>query len=224
MPLVPQSLTGKIQFYEAHIATWVANAVGIGSSAPEIATLQTLTENARAALTAQEEAQATAKTRTAALRDAVDAMANAGSDVIIKIRAKAATDGNVIYQLANIPAPALPSPVGPPGTPTGMVAVLNPDGSLDLKWTCDNPVNSSGTIYHIYRQENASGPFTFIGGSGSKTFLDATVPAGVGTVVYKIQAVRSTALGTAGEFLVRFGTSSSGTMTASVEAAPKLAA
>jgi hypothetical protein len=43
-------------------------------------------------------------------------------------------------------------------------------------------------------------------------------------VTYRITAVRSTAVGLAAEFIVNFGTGSSGEMVASVVSAPKLAA
>src|SRR4051812_32700914 len=131
MGLMPQSLVGKIQFCESHLADWAAHATQIGSSAPEITALQTKTEAARAALTAQETAQETARTKTAALRDAVNLMAIATADLIKKVRAKAATDGNTIYQLANIPAPATPSPKPAPGQPTDLKVVLTAIGALD---------------------------------------------------------------------------------------------
>jgi hypothetical protein len=225
MGLMPQSLVGKIQFCESHLADWQTNAVAIGSSAAEITALTAKTDAARAALTAQETAQETAKTKTAALRDAVKAMADATADVVKKIRAKAATDGNGIYQLANIPAPATPSPIGAPGMPTDLVVKLNPNGSLDLGWSCSHPAGSTGVIYHVFRQLGAEGEFTFIGGSGAKKFADGSVPAGTAMVVYQIQAIRSSAIGVANEFIVRFGTGGAGAGIASVtQAAPKMAA
>jgi hypothetical protein len=79
-----------------------------------------------------------------------------------------------------------------------------------------------GTIYHVYRQLEAEGAFTFIGGSGSKKFTDTGVPSGVATIVYRIQAVRSTAIGVDAEFIVRFGTTTGGGVMTTVT--PKLAA
>src|SRR5437764_12330101 len=119
MSLIPQSLVGKIEFFENHLADWIANSVAIGSSAAEITALQTKVTAARASYLAQQTAQETAKSKTLTVRDDVFTMMNAGSDVIKKIRAKAATDGNTVYTLANIPAPAIPSPVPAPGTPFG---------------------------------------------------------------------------------------------------------
>ena len=224
MALLPQSLNGKITWYESKLPTWTTNAVGIGSSAPEISALQTKTEAARAAMVEQEEAQDTARTKTAALRAAVEAMMNAGSDVILKIRAKAATDGDGIYQLANIPAPAIPSPTPPPGEPFAFTVKLENDGSLTLKWKCNNPPGTSGTLYQIWRRIGPEGAFTFLGGTGMKQFTDSTIPAGSSQVTYQLQATRSTAIGPWAQFNVNFGTTSTGAATATVSESPKLAA
>ena len=122
----------------------------------------------------------------------------------------------------------IPSPMPPPGTPYQLKVELLPNGSLKLKWKCNNPAGSTGTLYHVYRKVGtAPGEFTFIGGSGARTFVDGTVPSGVPTIVYQVQAARTTAVGDAAEFVVNFGVGASGSMTASVDespSAPKMAA
>lgn len=226
MSVVPKEIVARIQFYEDHESPWLINATGIGTTAAEITALTTKISAARAAYDAQQAAKNAAKDATLALRLAVAAMSNAGSDVIKKIRAKAATDGDNVYVLASIPAPAAPSPVPPPGTPSDFVVTLNPVGSLKLRWKCANPAGSVGTVYQLARRIGASGAFTAVGVSGTRSFEDATVPAGSASVTYQITAVRSTSVGVAAQFTVNFGIGGGGEMTASVvEAfAPKLAA
>ncbi|HEV2296741.1 MAG TPA: hypothetical protein VGR35_23065 [Tepidisphaeraceae bacterium] len=224
--IVPRKLSEKIQWCEGHVAPFNSNAVAIGTTVPEAAAFQTKTEAFRAALTAANEARIAAKDASLALKNAVAAVDIAAQGIIKQVRAKAETtnDPNV-YTLASIPAPATPSVIGAPGLPTGMKVTLNPDGSLKLGWDCVNPVGSQGVIYHVYRQLGAVGEFTFVGGSGKKEFTDASVPSGIATIVYKVQGVRTTAIGVAAEFIVRFGTTASGAMTATVtQASPKLAA
>lgn len=224
MSVVPAEIVAKIQFYEDHNTPWSTNAVAIGTTTTEVTALATLTSAARSAYDAQQAARNAAKDATLNLRLAVAAMATAGSDIIKKVRAKAATGGDGVYALASIPAPALPSPVPPPGMPTGFVATLNPDGSVKLRWKCPNPAGSAGTVYQLSRKTGA-GEFAAIGVSGARSFVDATVPAGVASVTYQIVAVRSTAVGVAAQFIVNFGVSgATGAMTASVVQAPKLAA
>jgi hypothetical protein len=219
MPIVPPKPAEKITWYEAHIAPWTSHAVAIGSSAPEITALDTLTQSARAKRTAQQAAQDAARTATNEYREAVLAMAVAGSQVLKKVKAKAATTAGV-WDLAQIPPPATPSPVGPPGMPTAFKVTLNPDGSLELTWKCSNPAGASGTIYQVSRKLGTSGGWQMIGGSGDKKFLDDSVPAGVASVAYRVQAVRSTQKGVANDLIVNFGVGGAGEMTASVETTP----
>jgi hypothetical protein len=118
-----------------------------------------------------------------------------------------------------------PSPMGAPGTAYDMKVKLMGDGSIDMGWKCNNPTGSTGTIYQIFRRTGAAEDFEYVGGVGSKKFHDTTIAAGTAVVTYKIQAVRSTAVGDWAEFSVNFGSSASGAMIASVtESAPKLAA
>ena len=225
MSVVPANRVDKIEFYENHVGPWAANAVAIGTTAGDVTNVQAKTEAARTAYEEHQAAQTAAKAKTLAFYNAVEAMADAGSDVIKQIRAKAATAGDNVYVLAQIPAPATPSPVGAPGTPSGFKVELFQDGSLGLTWKCANPAGSNGTMYQVFRRVGAAGEFTYLGGSGEKKFTDATVPAGASQVTYQVQAVRSTAVGQWAQFNVNFGTTSAGAATATVgEATPKIAA
>jgi hypothetical protein len=224
MSVVPKEVVAKIQFYEDHQPTWSSNAVAIGTTTTEVTALQTKTAAARTAYDEQQAAQLAAKDATLKLRLAVEAMATAGGAIIKKVRAKAQTDGLGVYALASLPAPATPTPVPPPGTPTDFTATLNPDGSLKLRWKCANPAGSQGTFYQASRRVGNTGAFAPVGGTGNKSCVDATVPAGVAAVTYQVVAVRSTAMGVAAQFTVNFGVGGSGEMLASVASAPKLAA
>jgi hypothetical protein len=229
MSVIPPTRIGKVQFYENHIAPWTTNAAAIGVQPSAVTDLQTKTEAARDAYNAAQAAADASKAATLTYYNAVSAMATAGTAILKNIRAKADGSGDGVYALAQIPPPATPSPVGPPGTPFGLGVTLNPDGSVELKWKCENPAGSTGTLYHVYRQIGTGAEFSFIGGAGERKFTDATVPAGTPTVVYKIQGVRTSAIGVAGEFIVRFGViGSGGAMTATVvesgPTSPKMAA
>jgi hypothetical protein len=220
---LPRGAVERVAFFENHVPVWQAVAATIGTSTGAVTALQAKTLAARDAYNAQQLAFDQAKAATQTFHDTVAAMTRAGADVIKQVKAKAATDGNAVYTLALLPVPATPAPLPPPGTPTDFTAALNPDGSLKLRWKCANPAGSSGTIYQLARQVG-DGPFAAVGGTGTKSFVDATLPAGAAAVTYQIQAVRSTAAGTAAQFLVRFGVTGSGEATASVVTAPKLAA
>jgi hypothetical protein len=233
MSLIPDTTHGTIQYLESKVEPWTSNSTAIGTTSAAVTAMDGKLTVAKEKLANQVAAHEQAKTATAELNAAIRDLRRAGSDIIKQIRAKAATTGDGVYFLAQIPAPAAPTPVPPPGTPTDFTATLNPDGSLKLRWKCANPRGAGGTMYQVSRRVGAggaSGPFVALGGSGTKTFLDATVPASAaaaGGVTYQVQAVRSTAVGVAAQFVVNFGCAPGGETVASVMSAqggPKLAA
>jgi hypothetical protein len=227
MPVVPNKLTERIEFYENHVTPWNTNATAIGTTTAAVTHLSTKTVAARDAFNAQQAAQDAAKAATHTQKMAIDAMETAGASIIKQVRSKAAISGDSVYTLAQIPAPATPSPRPAPGTPANFTVDLFQDGSLELKWKCANPAGSSGTIYQVWRRVEADGQFEYLGGSGLRKYIDNTIPAGSSQVTYQIQAVRSTAVGAFAQFNVNFGTNSAGSFTASVsedDQSPKLAA
>lgn len=224
MSVVPHRQVDRIEFYENRIAQWTTNASAMGSSTPEVTAMAAKITAARNALTAAQQARIASKDATLALHEAVRAMDIAGQAIIKQVRAKAESTGDPgVYALASIPAPAVPSPVGPPGKPYAFVVRLLQEGQLEMGWKCNNPAGCTGVMYHVFRKPTGGGEYTFLGASGERRFIDATIPAGVNAVTYKIQAKRSTSEGEAVEFNVNFGAAGGG-MTASVVETPKLAA
>jgi hypothetical protein len=224
MSVVPKEAVAKIQFFEDHDAPWSSNSTQVGLTTTEVAALAVKTAAARAAYDVQQAAQLAAKDATLNLRLAVTAMAAAGAELIQKIRVKAATAGDGVYALASLPAPALPSPVPPPGLPTDFTAALSQGGAVTLGWRCPNPANAKSTMYQVSRRTGATGPFVLLGATGSRKFVDDSIPAGTASVTYRIVGIRSTAQGPEAFFTVCFGVSGTGEATASVVQAPKLAA
>lgn len=214
--VVPQKAVDRLEFYERHIPGWTTEAVGIGLVAGDVTALGTKATTARASYEAQKTAQDAAQAATLTWQNDLAALSRAGSECIKKIRVKAGSAGTSVYALAEIPAPATPSPAPAPGKPTDLVVSLDSSGALALKWKCPNPAGVSGTMYQLRRRIGAAMEFEYIGGTGSKKFLDNKIPAGSTQVTYQIQAVRSTAVGLSAEFNVNFGVSSSGGATASV--------
>ncbi|CAN5488628.1 hypothetical protein BH09PLA1_BH09PLA1_02280 [soil metagenome] len=211
MGTVPDKAIDRVQFYENHIAPFTTNATAIGISSAEATDLGTKTTAARAAFVEQQEAQQSAKVATESFQNAVNAMSTVGAALIKKIRAKAEmTNDPNVYTLAAIPAPPTPSPRPAPGTPSNFTATIKGTGFLELTWKCANPAGSNGTIYQIWRQIGETGTPEYLGGSGERKFTDNTLPAGSTYVLYQIQAVRSSAVGDFGTFLVRFGVGTGG--------------
>ena len=228
MSLYPNTKPGKIGYFNSKVAPWTTNAVAIGTTSTAVTALQALVTAAQSALDDQIAAEQAAKTKTATADDAVALMVAAGADIIKNIRAKAdnTANPNTVYDLAEIPAPATPTPVSTLGQPNNFSVALEMDGSVTVKWKCANP-RATGTIYQVWRKLQGEATFGYLGGTGEKKFNDATVPSGSSTTLYKIQAVRSTAVGLFNICTVMFGVDTSGAMTAMVvptSAAAKLAA
>jgi hypothetical protein len=210
---MPNDKLAKIGFCENHAPVFSANAVAIGTTSAACTDLTTKTVAARTAYNAQQSAQQTAKAATSSYVEAVRVMAQAAQAIIDQVRVKAATAGNGVYDLAQIPAPAAPTPLGPLGKPSDFTCELDQDGGLDLKWKNTNPAGASGVVYQIWRRFGAVGQFDYLIGTGFKKYTDDTVPAGTAQVQYKIQAVRSTSVGPVALFIVNFGAAGSTTVT-----------
>jgi hypothetical protein len=224
MSLVPDTTQGKLTFFQARAAGWVARADEIGATPAAAAAVADRLAAARAKYDAAYAAREAARNATAELKAAVRDLMRAGADVVKQVRAKAAVEGDGVYSLALIPPPAAPSRIPAPGLPTGFTATLLPDGALKLRWKCPNPANAVGTVYQVSRRigdAGGGGPFVAAGVVGKRTFVDTTLPAGTASVTYEVVAVRSTATGVAARFVVNFGVSNG---EAAVVGSPKLAA
>jgi hypothetical protein len=220
MGVVPDDRLGKIEFYEAHLQPWTANAAAIGLAPASVTALAALVTTARKAYDGHLAAQAAARAATQSFYDAVRAMhggPGAGADMIATIKTFAATQSDPnVYVLAQIPPPAAGGPTPPPGTPFDFTVTLMQDGSLGLRWKCNNPSGTVGTIYEVKRAMGAGGAMEFVGASGVKSFTDDTLPSGASPVMYQITAVRSTARGNPAQFVVNFGVGGGGFAVTSV--------
>ena len=206
MRVVPRNHGPKIQFFRTHVAKWAQDPEAIGTSPELVAELQALTDEAAAALAAQHAAQQAARAATLRLRTAIDRMGSLGSSIMLQIRARVDSAGPGVCALASIPERAKPSPIGPPGTPHSFKADLWQDGSLALRWKCRNPRGTAGTLYHVYRRIGPSGELKYLGVSGAKRFVDATIPPGSPSVEYQVRAVRGKTVGQWASFHTSFGT------------------
>jgi hypothetical protein len=223
MSLVPRTVAEKIQFFQTRLPKWAEVAEQIGSTPEQIDSLEASVAAARTALAEQREAQNKARIATDKLRLALKKMAAEGSAVIARARVTAQSSGDpLVYGLASIPLPRKGSPLDTPGMPYGFELQLYQNGALELRWECDNPEGASGTLYEIYRSDRPDGEFAYIGNTGIKKFVDAKIPRGTSRVTYRIQAARSTKVGTSAFFSVNFG--GVGVGGAIVPHAPRLAA
>ena len=126
-----------------------------------------------------------------------------------------------------MPPTAMPQPAPPPGTCSDFKAELLGDWSVLSTWKANNPTGLTGVTYQVWRRLGSEGEFSFLGASGEKKFVDATIPAGTPQVQYQVRGIRPTAAGAWAQFNVNFGMASTGMAMASAvqtNVEPKLAA
>lgn len=205
MGVVPQTITGRIEFFENHLPVWAAAPTAIGLTAVQIADLNTLVSQARAALEAAQQARDNAKSATLDQNLLVEAMYDFGSDLIKTIKAYAETINDpTVYSKANVPPPAPPSPAGPPEQPTALTATLQPNGSLRLSW---KGTLAQKAFFSIFRRSEGEANFTMLDSVNARDYTDSSIPAGSNSVTYIVQARRDDYRVDSGYFQVNFGTS-----------------
>ncbi len=190
---IPNKLNEKIQFFEQRLPVWAGDPPAIGLLPVDIVSLNTAVTAARAAFNAAQAARNLAKAATEQQDIAVAAMLEIGRAQVRVIRAWAFKTSNPnVYAMAQIPAPADPTPLGPAEQPTDLTTTLTTGGSIELAWQGSRVGGTSFRIFRSLKNPGAeSGPFILIGTSEERRFTDSTIPTGLQNATYYIVAVRS---------------------------------
>ncbi|MGN6504406.1 MAG: hypothetical protein ACTHM6_02470 [Tepidisphaeraceae bacterium] len=107
---------------------------------------------------------------------------------------------------AGVSGRAKPSERGAPGAAYAFKVGLEPTGALGFAWKCKNPPGVSSTTYNVFRRTAQDQEATFLGTTGTRKFVDATLPAGSSSVTYQVQGIRSTVAGPWAQVTVNIGT------------------
>jgi hypothetical protein len=193
-----------LSWANVHAPIFTAKAAQIGLTAPQAAAFAAAVEAASAAESDRAGATQAAKTATQDATMKVSDLRRSASATVGLIKAFAQqTDNPNVYNLAEIPAPATPTPVPPPALPTDLsVSLIPTTGQIELRWKAANPVGSSGTAYIVRRRIAATGPFEFLGVTGEKRFVDSTFAAGPDRVEYTVQGQRADSSGPVSNIVV----------------------
>lgn len=213
MPVVPTKDVDAIQYFEDHVAIWAEQGVAIGVTTPQADGVSDATAAARSAYQTQQQAKQAAKNSTVAFQAAMRIMRTRGGDLIKTVKAFAANSPEplTIYTKAQIEPPAPPAPAPLPGQPTDFRVELQSDGAVNIKWKSTNSAASGGVYFSVRRKLAGENAFTLVGTTGSKSFVDDTIPTGTTSLTYIVQGFRGPAAGTASEQLsLQFGSAGSG--------------
>jgi hypothetical protein len=192
---VPQSRTEAINWVGDRIVLWTANAASIGLTAGEVTALTTLAGNAGTARNNAQIARASSKSATLDFYTQTDAMRDSAVDLVATIKAFAEkTNDPNVYVLANVSPQDPPSPLPLPTQPTNATAELGGNGAVTINFDAIGP---GGTVWQVWRQLPTETEYTFVGNANSRTksYLDATIPAGTSSAQYTIQGVRGSTTG-----------------------------
>lgn len=215
--IVPNSNIGKLTFYEAHLAPWATHAAALSFSIDQINDITSLTQAARTAYTAKEAAADAAKAATETFYEAVGEMHALGGGLISQVKTKAKLDDNLsLYQLAQIPLPADPTPAGDPVAPTNLQASLVHGGAIELSW--DGSV-AKRQFFSVWRSLGSGQSATYeqIGSVAGKRFTDDTIPRGAEQALYYVRAQRDTKVSQPSQqVLVTFGVVQGGSVSVRV--------
>ncbi len=197
---------------EVHDDIFLDHAAAIGMTPEQAAAFAGATAAAKAAILAQAQARQAALVATQAAKDAIMSLREEAGLAVRTIRAFAESQSggtkggptpDEVYQLAQIPAPAAPSPAPPPAKPRRLSVALDAvTGALTLRWKVSNPAGTSGTTYLVRRRLPGETAFSLIGVTGRKQFVDATLMAGVEGVQYTVQGQRGRHAGPVSEVFV----------------------
>ncbi len=219
MPIVPTNDVAALEFYESHGPIFQSNAAALGIPGPLAAAVKADAITTRGLYQAAIDARNASKAATLAWQTGLANLRTEGSAAIAAIKAFAdnAGDPNAVYALAQIPAPTPPAPLPAPGQPSDFTVNILSGGTLQLKWKM--PGRQPGnTFYQVKRQLPGESFYTIIGGSGDKTFIDETLPAGSDSVKYIVTAIRGSVSGLGSLPVdVQFGVGGEGFSVASVQ-------
>jgi hypothetical protein len=208
---IPASRTASIDWVADRVALWGANAAAIGLTAIEVGALTTLAATAGGAQTDAQIARDDARSATLKFHTDTDAMRASAADLVATIKAFAEkTNDPNVYVLANV-SPADPhAPLPLPSQPTNGTAELGGNGAITLNFDAIGP---GGTVWQVWRRLDAETQYAFVGNADSRTksFLDATIPAGTARAQYTIQGVRGRVAGPVSfAITVQFGSAAAG--------------
>lgn len=221
MSIVPDKIQDAINFFETHWPVWDTHTAQIGMTAAQSTAVKNAMNAARTAFNAAQSARDASKAATNALHQAMaDLRGTDGAGTValraIKTYAENTNDPGV-YDIAQIPPPAAPTPQPAPSQPTAFKIILNANGSITLKWKSADSTSSSGAWFAVSRKLAGQENFVNIGGSPKREFLDATLPLGTDSATYIVTPYRNTLAGEASaQVTVQFGVGSGGQAFASL--------
>lgn len=226
MGVIPTKTAEEITFGEVHAPIWATAPTSIGLTVAACTAITAAVTAARKAFTDAHAAREASKAATNNLSVKMNLLHPLLAEAVQTIRLFAESTNNpAVYTLAQIPAPATPTPAPPPMQPVQLGASIIPGGVLRISFKAtDSAAGGGATTYLVSRKLSGQSTFTVIGSAGSsrstdganlprgfKFFDDSSLPSGSNNMQYMVQGQRGSAFGLPSESLtVSIGTDGGG--------------
>lgn len=202
---IPDTKPGQLDFFEARVDAWVANAANIGLLDSQTTQLVSLLGVARSAYDEAQQAKLDLKGLIEVQDQLLAELVKFGSQLVQTIRAFAEQTGNAqVYATAMIDPRKDPEAI-PPFPASNLTYALKTSGALEIKW--DGRL-STGTSYilerSIFNEQGQPSPFEAIAFVDGLSFKDETVPHGTVHALYQVRALKGST--TTAPIFVRFAT------------------
>jgi hypothetical protein len=202
---IPDTVLGKIQFFEQHIPVWAADPAAIGLDAGAIVEITSRTGAARLSYNDAQAARSASRAATVNQTADIKHMMAFGTAVVATIKAFADLSGDdqAVYAAAEITPDGNPSPLAPPAPATNLAADLLNTGALKLTW---KGTVAHGTFYAVWRRLENETEYETLGSVSAKSFTDTSLPVGTPEATYYLVTHRDEMSSDATEpITVRFG-------------------
>jgi len=211
-PLIPDTISGTLDWAVSHIATWdaavtaggLAGALGLVEA--DITALEAALTSADTGHTVAVAARDTSKAATLTQNSELEQLRDLLAITVSKIRAfaEAQADPNAAYAEAQIPPRANPTPAPAPTPPSEVSVSLNNDGDCVVAWKA---TRTNGDYWSVWRTIAGQASATLIGTTGSKSFVDEEVPQGSAWAIYSVYSHRGAVVSESSEPVqILFGT------------------
>jgi len=204
---LPYGRASTLEWLEGRIDQWALNPAAIGLTSAQVATLQADVAATRDDFETMHASRNHAQSMTFQFNTSADALHAQAADLILAIKAFAATSGNgaSVYVAANLSPKGDPSPADAPLRPTDLGVSLENSGSIVLSWEGAGP---TGTLYEVYRKLTGETDFVLLGNvdAQTKAYVDDALPVGATFATYMVRGVRGKKTGPfSTQFNVQFG-------------------
>jgi len=190
---VPRTQRGVLSYFESRLDRWSSDPAGIGLSQQDVDALIQAVDAAKQALEDAAIKRDAARAATTALRFAMARLRRLGGDLVNSVRAYGEREHNAdVFVRAQVDPVRAPSASTPAEKPFDLQPRLLTGGLAELRWQGSRDRGVSFVVERALRWPGGGAEaFSVAGVTSTQRFLDAALPVGLASVVYRVTAIRA---------------------------------